>query len=217
MKFLKNIAKRLLPKKYEDIRRRLTEPSRYQNLYKTIKTIKPKTILEVGTWNGERALKMLQLANKYQPGVTYYGFDLFEDLSDEKYISELSKKPPRESEVFELLQDAKSDINLFKGDTVLTLKKASTELPKIDFIYIDGGHSVETIQSDWDNIQMLMHEKSVVIFDDYWRNRVEDGCKTVIDAIDRSKYKVEIMPEINVFDNDDFGRLEISYAKVILA
>jgi len=54
----------------------------------------------------------------------------------------------------------------------------------------------------------------VVIFDDYWRNREDAGCKVVVDHIDENVYTVEILKEIDVFNNADFGRLEISFARV---
>ena len=37
-----------------------------------------------------------------------------------------------------------------------TLKKFKPDRP-IDFIFIDGGHSIDTIQSDWDNIKKFIH------------------------------------------------------------
>lgn len=215
MNIIKKIAKSVFPQTYESLRINYHEPSRYKNLYSTIKKIKPKSIVEVGTWNGKRAVKMIECAQKYND-VTYYGFDLFEDLTQDKYIEELSKKPPTMDEVLELLNATGAVIKLYKGDTIETLKTASDQLINVDFVYIDGGHSVETIQNDWNSVEKLMHNETMVIFDDYWRNRTDGGCKTVVDAIDKKKYKVEILPEINVFDNKDFGRLDISYARVEL-
>lgn len=189
-------------------------PRRYHHLYDTIRTTGAKRILEVGVWNGKRAVKMIEEANPMSAPVEYYGFDLFEDLGESGYTAELSKRPPTEDEVRTLLEATHATIALFRGNTLETLPATVGALPKMDFIFIDGGHSVETIANDWGYVKELMHEKTVVIFDDYWRNRTDAGCKVVVDGIDRTLFRVDILPEIDVFNNADFGRLEISFARV---
>ena len=42
-------------------------PKRYRYLYEYIAKTKAKNIMEVGTWNGERALKMIELAQTFHP------------------------------------------------------------------------------------------------------------------------------------------------------
>lgn len=189
-------------------------PRRYHHLFDTIREIKAKHILEIGVWNGKRAVRMIQEARLASSQIKYFGFDLFEDLGVQRYQSELSKMPPTEAQVRSLLVDTKAEIFLYKGNTLETLPKVVGSLPKMDFIFIDGGHSIETIANDWKYLQSCIDERTVVIFDDYWRNREDAGCKSIVDAVDREKYNVEILPEIDVFDNSDFGRLEISFAKI---
>jgi Methyltransferase domain len=137
------------------------------------------------------------------------------DLTFLGYKAELSKRPPTEGEVNMLLHSTKAQIKLFRGNTLESLPRSVPSLPLMDFIFIDGGHSVETIQSDWNEIQKLIGEKTVVIFDDYWRNRIDAGCKSIVDSIDKSMYEVTILPEVDIFDNKDFGRLEISFARIV--
>ncbi len=189
-------------------------PKRYHHLYDTIRAISAKSILEVGVWNGGRAVRMIEVAKEQTSQVSYFGYDLFEDLGEVGYIAELSKRPPTEREVAALLKATGAEVKLFRGNTLETLCVSVETLPKIDFVFIDGGHSVKTIASDWSYIEKVLHNNSVVIFDDYWRNRSDAGCKAIVDAIDRSQYNVEILPEIDSFNNPDFGRLEISFAKV---
>lgn len=191
-------------------------PKRYKHLYKSIKKIKAKKILEIGVWNGKRAVKMIETARKLNEDVEYYGFDLFDDLSEDAYKKEMSKRPPSQDSVQNILDTTGAKITLHAGNTLESLPKAVASLPKMDFIFIDGGHSNETVKSDWEAVSVLMHKESIVIFDDYWRNRTDGGSKLTVDAIDTSLYKVEILPEIDVFDNPDFGHLEISFAKVTL-
>ena len=48
------------------------------------------------------------------------------------------------------------------------------------------------------------------------RYRSDAGAKLIVDSIDRNKYHIDILPKIDSFDNADFGRLDISFAKVTL-
>jgi hypothetical protein len=206
------------PETQQALYRLLKGPRRYKNLFKEIKASKAGTIFEVGVWNGKRAVEMIAYAERVTGGpIEYYGIDLFEDLSDEMYAQELSKKPPSKAEVEKFISaKVKSKVFLYKGDTHALLPKLIGELPTMDFIFIDGGHSNETVANDWSLCQGLMGSNTVVIFDDYWRNRTDGGSKLTVDSIDRSKYTVEILPEIDVFNNPDFGNLNISFAKVSL-
>jgi predicted O-methyltransferase YrrM len=193
-------------------------PKRYHHLFDEIKKHKATTLVEVGTWNGDRAVQMIQEAQKSSPGtvVHYVGFDLFEDLTQEMYQHELSKKPPTKHEVEKKLHTTGAKIELIKGNTLETLPLFASGTTKADFVFIDGGHNVETIASDWRAVQRIMHKDTVVIFDDYWRNNSQQSAKPVVDAIDTTQYRVEILPEIDRFTNPDFGKLEISFAKVTL-
>ena len=102
------------------------------------------------------------------------------------------------------------------GNTKKTLPKFQPDRP-IDFVFIDGGHSVETIQSDWDNIKKLMHKDTVVIFDDYYEDTAETGCQTTISSLG-NKYFVEKIsaPDSLASERRALGKHEISLVKVTL-
>tara|TARA_Y100000401_G_C8315455_1_gene222139 strand:+ start:832 stop:1416 length:585 start_codon:yes stop_codon:yes gene_type:complete len=164
-------------------------PNRYYCLAKEIAKLKPNTILEVGTHNGRSARIMLEEAVKHNSSVKYFGFDLFEDMTEELAVEEHhGKKLPSMSIASQKL--ASYNVAFIKGNTKETLREFSHDEP-IDFVFIDGGHSVETIQSDWDNVKRLISDSSVVIFDDYYKEREDVGCKTVVDSLDSEGYKVE--------------------------
>jgi predicted O-methyltransferase YrrM len=84
----------------------------------------------------------------------------------------------------------------------------------MDFIFIDGGHSFETIQSDWDNVKHRMHDETVVVFDDYWTGPAltdpvysQGGCQRLIDSL--TGYQVEILEP-----TDKFKRIWSNMVKV---
>lgn len=192
------------------------EPKRYRQLYSLIGEIRARNIMEIGTWRGKRAKLMILEAQKYFPreGVSYYGFDLFETLPTEKLSKEFSKQPPLMETVKNELSKTDARIILYKGDTKEVLPEMMPSLPKMDFIFIDGGHSLGTVQNDWDYASRLMHDGTVVIFDDYWPEITDGGAKPIVDAIDRAIYEVEILPEYDIFVKPRFKRLIIKFALV---
>ena len=192
------------------------QPKRYRHLYSTIRAQKPVQIMEIGTWNGERAVKMLNLAGQYHaPGaVHYHGFDLFEEMTLEMYNEEISKMPPTRQEVQEKLEATGANIHLYQGNTTVTLPESVPNLPPMDFVFLDGGHSVATIANDWACVEKVMHDKTVVIFDDYWVEKDDEGAKAVVDQIDRDRYEVTILePQDRVKSN--WGPLKINFARVV--
>lgn len=192
------------------------EPIRYQQLYSIIDDLRAKNILEIGTWNGERALLMIHAAQQHRPAaeISYFGFDLFEMLPTETRTAELSKQAPSEAVVREKLMQTGVGVHLYKGDTNVVLPAVIGSLPRMDCIFIDGGHSLETIRNDWMFACNLMHDGTVVIFDDYWSNKLDGGAKPIVDSIDISMYEVCILPKFDVFINPTHGRLVIKFALV---
>lgn len=190
---------------------------RYDQLFNEIKKVKPKNIMEIGVWTGERARQMMDLASRFHPksSLHYYGFDLFEIMDTEKFSKEISKQPPTISEMEEKLKKTGVIIHLFKGDTTVVLPELEIVLPKMDLVFIDGGHSLETVANDWHYTSKLLHKGSVVIFDDYWQGRTDAGSKVTVDSISKEEYDVAILPIIDTFQRTPFGPMVIQLAKVM--
>lgn len=191
-------------------------PRRYAQIFDIIRGARPRIIMEVGTWNGGRAVEMIRDARAVRPGerISYIGFDLFEDLSEEMFYAELSKRPPPEREVRARLMATGAHITLIKGDTNLVMRDAVAKLPAADFIFIDGGHRYETIKNDWECARAALAPGGIVIFDDYWHGRADAGCARVIDEIDPGDYAVSILPIVDQFTNPEFGSLIIQLVMV---
>jgi len=152
---------------------------RYHQLAVLIREYKPKRIVEVGTWNGGRAIEMALAAFENSKRVHYTGFDLFEDATFELDRKEQNVKPHNnfdavkkrlEDFAHKMKEDKKTfTFTLIKGDSRETMQKTKKELKKTDFAFIDGGHSEETILSDYKN---LIHVP-VVVLDDYYSKDVD--------------------------------------------
>jgi len=177
---------------------------RYAQLNAIIDQVKPTVILEVGTWDGNRAIQMANCAFKHNNKVTYIGYDYFEDITDEIDEKELNvKRHVSYSDVYGILwqfkKEAAEDNKEFtfflrKGDSKLTLKHDSEigwardncKIGIPNFAFVDGGHSIETIESDLKSVKSI----PVVVVDDYYTHDHEMkrpditkfGCNLFIDG-----------------------------------
>ena len=171
--------------------------SRYKYLFKLILNQKPKTILEIGVYKGKRSIEMVDLAQCLNKQIIFYGFDMFEEITKRKIKDELSKNPLSKDQILNKLKYLfpKAKINLIKGNTIKTLKNFNIK-KKIDFIFIDGGHSINTIKKDWQNVKKLIHKNSLVVFDDYYDDEhisKKFGSKNIIKNLGKN-YISKILP-----------------------
>jgi predicted O-methyltransferase YrrM len=156
--------------------------NRYFKLVELVKELQPKHIVEVGTWNGKRATEMLAVSNAY-----YTGFDLFEEATPDTDEEEMNVKP--HAEMVEIAKRIEScgfnKFKLIRGNTRETLPKwiESDDFQPFDFAFIDGGHSVETIKSDYEHIKKAISPGGVIVLDDYYIPEFEGfGCNFIDDG-----------------------------------
>ena len=198
---------------------RLNRPRRYRALFETIYQHRHCRLVEIGVLHGVHARQMIQTATLHHPAnaIHYFGFDLFEDLTKALLQSELSKKASPYTQVQQRLEKTGAHIQLFKGNTKETLPQALPIIGQADFVFIDGGHSLDTIQSDWSYVKELMNSQTHVIFDDYYVDTTPAleglGCQTLIDQLDRQKYEVHVLDQTDVF-RKEWGLLKIKMAVV---
>ncbi len=198
-------------------------PKRYQNLLKTIYRHRCRSILEIGTYNGAHACQMIEIASIFHPvnKIKYYGFDLFDALTEEDLQKEASKRPPSLNEVKQRIQRTGASISLYQGYSKDTLPRFLEENREnqIDFVFIDGGHSIETIINDWDQVKKIMNAKTIVIFDDYYNNSETEvkgvGCQSIIDNLNKTVYKVKMLKPQDCFKKK-WGTLRVNMVEVRL-
>lgn len=170
---------------------------RYVQLLDIIRDSQARRIVEIGTWNGARAVQMIQEAAKNYPigDVEYIGFDLFEQQTGEIYRREFSKTGWPVSVVQRRITATGCQNALIPGFTSNTIRKA-LPLNCADLFFIDGGHSIETIAGDWREVEKRMTDESIAVFDDYYygEHPAGIGCNATIDALDLSKWEVTHLP-----------------------
>lgn len=184
--------------------------NRYSNLSNSLAEIAATgaarlNFLEVGTYDGVRAAALLRawLAGGSDRSASYIGFDLFEQCTPALAVAELSKTrlPPAKDAVEKLLRATGASVSLFRGFTRETLT-AWCALPTVapNLIFVDGGHSLDTIASDWAAIASVMRKDTVVLLDDYYENRQDYGCRVLVDELQKSaKYRVALLDPVDRF------------------
>ncbi len=150
-------------------------PSRYKTLCEvmahSISTTGRACLVEVGTWNGSRAVQMAEAA--FATGVktvSYVGFDTFEEGHDRSH--EANEKAHANSWIVNSRLNNYSEVvarkgltfafTLIRGNTLETLPASANLVADATFAYIDGGHSYETTKSDYTCLAHVPY----VVFDD---------------------------------------------------
>jgi hypothetical protein len=188
---------------------RISNTKRYSELIKKVIDSKAQNILEVGVYTGRRSAELIECAKVFNKKIIYYGFDLFEDISDVKIKKELSKQPETMQKIKDKLLKLNCSILLFKGNTLKTLKLFKTN-KRFDFIFIDGGHSIKTIANDWKYTEKKLSKKGIIVFDDYYigdKNIIKKfGCNNLISELKKnSAYNVEFSKNTDYFPGKKYG------------
>lgn len=185
-----------------------------------VKRLQPKKILEIGVHTGDFALRIL---NSISPtsieSVHYVGVDLFSEMQDLKnYNKEVSLWAESENFVYKKIKQKFPTVHVqlhrgYSSKILVTLKE------KFDIIFIDGGHSFETVKNDWEvSSQSLLRKGGAIYFDDYCNSkqslRSGFGIKKVVDNIDPEKWSVEFM-KISDYFLKDWGVLSLKIIKVV--
>ena len=185
-------------------------------LLKIISEKKPKHFLEVGVFCGVTSINICELLNNIHNGdFSYTGFDLFGEKVDQElnevepeyiksqkfsnpfkhiYYNLLLKENLNSIESIEkFLKKYKNNITLVRGDTNKTLKQ--TDLSRVDFAFIDGGHSYETTYNDLNMIYSSMKNRSnTIVCDDYMdASYITEVKKAVNDFVKEKNLSLEII------------------------
>lgn len=198
-------------------------PRRYRQLLRVARAEAPARIIEIGVFTGLRAVQMIEAARLGGASkIRYWGFDLFEAMDEKEMAAELSKWPDPADTVRARISATGADVTLVPGYSQDTLPPfAEAEAGEgVDLAFIDGGHAVETIRSDWEAVARLMTPRTTVIFDDYYLDRPDltprFGCNRVLEGLDPARYHWERLPDVDSFQKPD-GIFRVAMAKVRLA
>ena len=187
-------------------------------LLKLISEKKPKHFLEIGVFCGVTSRNICEALNKINHGnFSYLGFDLFGEKPNEKlnevepeyiksqrfsnplkhiYYNLILKENLNSKESIEnFLNKFKKNITLVKGDSNLTLSQ--NDLTKVDFAFIDGGHSYKTTYNDLDTLYYSMKDKGkTIVCDDYIdTSYITEVKKAVDNFVEKNNLKKQIIKD----------------------
>jgi predicted O-methyltransferase YrrM len=201
------------PREFRRVLRFRHGPPRIRTLVRLVRERKPRTILEIGVWRGETARRLIQEARRHNDVVQYWGYDLFDQgMTDEILRREVSLRPLGIAEIEAQLISLGAQVTLVAGDSTSTVP--NTEMAPIDFAFIDGGHSYETVAADWRNVEPRLSSDAMVVFDDYTNAAAVEhegyGIRALVDELERL-HEVQLLKPVDTFPRD-YGVLETQLA-----
>lgn len=155
-------------------------------------------LLEVGVWRGDTS--ELLLLNSRNEAIEYHGVDVFDDTSAELIAREVSLPADPEVEVRARLGRVSPRVHLHRGLSRDVLPRLRQSGVRFSVIWLDGGHSYETVKLDFANcLPLLDHEEGTIFFDDYTSDPYLPDVKRFIDR--------ELMadPALDVTIHDEYA------------
>ena len=183
------------------------------NFLSLVEKYKPKNVLEIGVFCGVTSRNICELLKtNFGSDFRYYGLDLFGStktssvdeiepkfLENQKFSNPLKtlyynfiKKENLNSKISvqNFLKKFSQNIELIKGDTRVTLEKVP--LSEIDFVFLDGGHSYDTVLSDLQKLYDNMKNNSRIVCDDFAGiTKIESVEKAIKDFANNNKINLE--------------------------
>jgi len=202
--------------KYKQYWRKSALKNGYDQIFiDLIKEKRPKVFLEIGVFTGVTArnvCELLSLINKNN--FFYYGIDLFEDYQEAiskefipKFLSEnqnfsnplkslvynflLKEKLNSLKSVSNFLKKFENNVKLIKGNSLEVLPKIDLKI--FDMIFVDGGHSYETVKSELSHILKNVKNNCLVVCDDYTLLETPGVKKAIDEAIIDYSYTLKVV------------------------
>ena len=180
-----------------------------------VKQHRPNTFLEVGVFCGVTARNVCELLETlHKDNFKYIGIDLFGGNIPDKenipsYVKEQKFSNPFKSlyynfilkenlnsqqSVSNFLKKFSKKIKLIQGNSNSVLKNLNIE--KVDFVFLDGGHSFETVFEDLNLIYKKISDNkgAIILCDDYEDSSYITGVKKAVDTfVQKNSLKFEIV------------------------
>ena len=180
-----------------------------------VKERKPQNFLEIGVFTGVTARNVCELLSLINNGKFYYlGIDLFEDFEDAVstevvpefltnkqnfsnplkslfYNFLLREKLNSLESVSKFLKKFGKNIELKKGNSLDILKKIDLKI--FDMIFVDGGHSYETVKFELSIILKNVNDNCLVICDDYIHAEAIGVKKAIDESVREELYNFKVV------------------------
>ena len=180
-----------------------------------VKQRNPKNFMEIGVFTGVTArnvCELLYLINNKD--FFYLGIDLFEDFHEaisnevipEFLVGKQNFSNPLKSLVYNFLLKEKlnsldsvskflkkfqNNIELKKGNSLSVLPKIDLKI--FDMIFVDGGHSYETVKFELDIILKSIKDNCLVVCDDYSLQEATGVKKAIDESVRENSFNFKVV------------------------
>jgi hypothetical protein len=136
----------------------LSRPAEDRELYRAVRRIRPKSVVELGVGLGQRAVRLIEVACRYQRQsvVRYTGMDPFEGRPDSQ--ARLTLKSAHK-----LLKPLGVQVQLVPGDPASALARHANALRDTDLLVIAADEYASMDEGAWFYVPRMLHAKSQVL------------------------------------------------------
>jgi hypothetical protein len=137
-----------------------SKPIADRAIYRAIRLVRPKSIVEIGLGTGQRAARAIALAARLRPGerIAYTAVDLFEASPSGRPALGLKK-------AHHLLSATGAKVQLVPGDPFSALARTANSLMCTDLLIVSADQTGESLDRSWFYVPRMLHDASVVMIE----------------------------------------------------
>jgi hypothetical protein len=139
-----------------------SKPAFNRPLYRAIRRLQAKKIVELGVGDAKRGLRMIKTAQfaSLSQNVHYVGIDRFEDRTDQ------NRQAIGLKEAYQLLRTSGAKVQLVPGNPPDALIALANSLGKIDVLIVPAELDWPSSARVWLFVPRMLHEQSLVFIDE---------------------------------------------------
>lgn len=136
----------------------LSRPAHERPIYRLIRQIQARSIVEIGVQGGVGSQRLIEAALRFSPAdeIRYTGIDLFE------------ARPPQSpglklKDAHRTLKQLGVTVQVIPGDPFSALARSANTLTGTDLLLIRADQDAESLERSWFYVPRMLHEHSVVL------------------------------------------------------
>lgn len=137
------------------------KPAVDRAVYRAVKQLRPKTIVEIGVGPATRSLKAIMLAARLrsEDRIAYTAVDLFEASPEGRASLGLKK-------AHQVLSATGAKVQLVPGDPFSALARMANSLVGTDLVIVSADQLGEAMDRAWFYVPRMLHDASIVLLEE---------------------------------------------------